>query len=101
MLKKRWRERKREKKSHKSYLKKYRYTIDNKYQKAKIKNLEQSLEFQKYNVKEKKKKRKKEKKKKKKNKVTKVIKNIYMKFAFLKKRIFFFCKVIVGYKSEN
>ena len=57
MLKKRWRERKREKKSHKSYIyKKNRYTIDNKYQKAKIKNLEQSLVFQKYNVKEKKKK---------------------------------------------
>ena len=72
MLKKRWRERKRENKNHKSYKKKYRYTIDNKYQKAKIKNLEQSLEFQKYNVKE----------KKKKNKVTKVIKYIYMKFAF-------------------
>ena len=33
--------------------KKYRYKIDNKYQKAKIKNLEQSLEFQEYNVKEK------------------------------------------------
>ena len=32
--------------------------IDNIYQKAKIKNLEQSLEFQKYNVKEKKKKKK-------------------------------------------
>ena len=31
--------------------------IDTKYQKAKIKNLEQSLEFQKYNVKEKKKKK--------------------------------------------
>ena len=55
MLKKRWRERKREKKSHKSYKKYiYRYKIDNKYQKAKIKILEQSLEFQKYNVKEKK-----------------------------------------------
>ena len=39
-----------------------------------IKNLEQSLQLQKYNVKE--------KKMKKKNKVTKVIKNIYMKFAF-------------------
>ena len=61
-----------EKKSHKSYKKKYRYKIDNKYQKAKIKNLEQSLEFQKYNVKE----------KQKKKKVPKVIKNIYMKFAF-------------------
>ena len=56
MLKKRWRERKREKKSHKSYIKKNRYKIDNKYQKAKIKNLEYSLEFQIYNVKEKKKK---------------------------------------------
>ena len=52
------------------------------------------MEFQKYNVKE--------KKKKKKNKVTKVIKNIYIKFAFLEKRgLFFLCKVIVGYKSEN
>ena len=36
-----------------------RYKIYNIYQKAKIKNLEQSLEFQKYNVKEKKKKKKK------------------------------------------
>ena len=53
MLKKRWRERK--KKSHKSNKKKCRYKIDNKYQKAKIKNLEHSLEFQKYNVKENKK----------------------------------------------
>ena len=55
------------KKSHNSYKKIYRYKIDNKYQKAKIKNLEQSLEFQKHNVKEKKKKkeRKKEKKQKK------------------------------------
>ena len=34
-----------------------KYRIDNKYQKAKIKNLEQSLEFQKYNTKEKKKKK--------------------------------------------
>ena len=38
----------------------YRYKIDNKYQKAKLKNLGQSLEFQKYNVKEKKKKKKKQ-----------------------------------------
>ena len=45
------------KKSHKNYIKK-RYKIDNKYQKAKIKNLGQSLEFQKYNVKEKKEKKK-------------------------------------------
>ena len=43
------------------------YKIDNIYQKAKIKNLEQSLEFQKYDVKEKKK-EKKEKKRTKKNK---------------------------------
>ena len=49
------------------------------------------MEFQKYNVKEKKKKKKKERKKK--NKVTKVIKNIYMKFAFFKKKgLFFFAK---------
>ena len=40
------------------------YKIDNIYQKAKIKNLEQSLEFQKYNVKEKKKKKKKNQKNK-------------------------------------
>ena len=34
------------------------YKIDNKYQKAKTKNLEQRLDFQKYNIKEKKKKKK-------------------------------------------
>ena len=51
------RKKERKKKSQKLF-KKYRYKIDNKYQKAKIKNLEQSLEFQKYNVKEKKKKKK-------------------------------------------
>ena len=34
------------------------YKIDNKYQKAKIKNLKQRLDFQKYNIKEKKKKTK-------------------------------------------
>ena len=75
MLKKRWRERKREKKSQKLFknIYIYRYKIDNKYQKAKIKNLEQSSEFQKYNVKEKKKTNKQTKK----NKVTKVI-NIYI-----------------------
>ena len=78
MLKKRRRKRKREKKSHKSYKKIYRYKIDNKYQKAKIKNLEQSLEFQKYNVKEKKGKKRKTR--------SKIIKNIYMKFALKKKQ---------------
>ena len=72
----------------------YRYKIDNKYQKAKIKNLEQSLEFQKYSVKEKKKKKTKH--------GQKIIKYIYMKFAEEEKKIgSFFGKVIVGYKSEN
>ena len=37
------------------------YKIDNKYQKAKIKNLEQRLDFQKYNIKEKKKRTKRKK----------------------------------------
>ena len=94
MLKKRRRERNREgkEKSKKLFKKIYRYKIDNKYQKANIENLEQSSEFQKYNIKE----------KKKKNKVTKIIKNIYMKFALKKSGLFiFFCKVIVGYKSDN
>ena len=44
------------------------YKIDNIYQKAKIKNLEQSLEFQKYNVKEKKKEKKQRKRRRKKEK---------------------------------
>ena len=51
--------------------------IGNKYIKAKIKNLEQSLEFQKYNVKEKKKEKKERKKEQTKtNKVAKIIKKI-------------------------
>ena len=37
----------------------WRYKIDNKYQKEKIKNLEKRLDFQKYNIKEKKTKKKK------------------------------------------
>ena len=45
MLYKRIRERNREKKSHRNYKKNYRYKIDNIYQKAKIKNLEYSLDF--------------------------------------------------------
>ena len=49
------------------------YKIDNMYQKAKIKNLEQRLDFQKYNIKEKKKK-KKTKNKTKNNKATRIIK---------------------------
>ena len=39
------------------------YKIDQKYQKAKIKNLEYRLDFQKYNIKEKKKKEKEKEKK--------------------------------------
>ena len=81
MVKKRRKKRKR-KKSHKNYKKRIQVRNDNKYQKAKIKNLEQSLEFQNYNVKEK-------KKKNRKKKVTKIIKNIYMKFAFKKIGSFF------------
>ena len=49
------------------------------------------MEFQKYNVKEKKKK-KERKRKRKKNNITKIIKNIYMKFAFKKNRVFIFAK---------
>ena len=43
------------------------YKIDNKYQKAKIKNLEYRLDFQKYNIKEKKKSKKKKQKQSDKN----------------------------------
>ena len=53
------------------------YKIDNIYQKAKIKYLEQSLEFQKYDVKEKKKEKKERKNEQRKtNKVAKIIKKI-------------------------
>ena len=40
--KKKKREREKKKQSHKRYFKMYRYKIDNKYQKAKIKNLKKS-----------------------------------------------------------
>ena len=51
------------------------------------------MDFQKYDIKE--------KMKKKKKTVTKIIlKNMYMKFA-LENGVFFFCKVILGYKNEN
>ena len=53
------------------------YKIDKIYQKAKIKNLEQVLEFQKYNVKEKKKKKKQTNKHKKTKHGQKIIKYIY------------------------
>ena len=56
--------------------KNYRYKIDNIYQKAKIKNLEQSLEFQKYSVKKRRRKIKRENKQTNKNNVTKIIKKI-------------------------
>ena len=59
------------------------YKIDNKYQKAKIKNLEWKLDSQKYNIKK---------------KVTKFIKYIY---EVCLKTDFFFNKVIVDYKNEN
>ena len=64
---------------------KNRYKIDNKYQKVKIKNLEQSLEFQKYNVTE---------KKKKKNQDHKNYKKYIYEVCFKKKigSFFFFAK---------
>ena len=72
------RRRETEKKSHRDYKKKnYRYKIDNKYQKAKIKNLEQGLEFQKCDVNEKKKEKKERKNEQRKtNKVAKIIKKL-------------------------
>ena len=90
MLKKRRRERKGEKKVT-EFIKKNRYKIDNKYQKAKIKNLDQSLELQKYNVKEKKKKRKRKIMKEKKKGHKNYKKYIY-EVCFKKNRVFFFAK---------
>ena len=52
------------------------YKIDNKYRKAKVKNLEQSLEFQKYSVIKKKEKKERKNKQTKTNKVAKIIKKI-------------------------
>ena len=53
------------------------YKIDNIYQKAKIKNLEQSLEFQKYDVKENKKEKKERKNEQRKTyKVAKILKKL-------------------------
>ena len=63
MLKKRRRKRKREKEKEKKSHKNYKEDIGTKLitntKKQRLKNLEQSLEFQKYNIKEKKKKKKK------------------------------------------
>ena len=60
--------------------------FDNKYQKPKIKNLEQRLDSQKYNIK---------KKQSHKNY------NIYNIYEVCFKNRVFFCKEIVGYKNEN
>ena len=65
------------------------YKIDNKYQKAKIKNLEYRLDFQKYNIKEKKKKKKKKSQELLKNN-NHHKKNIYG--ACFKNRVFCFLK---------
>ena len=54
------------------------YKIDNKNRRAKIKNLEKRLDFQKYNIKEKKQKEKGKKEKKKRKKKKKTHKN-YLK----------------------
>ena len=43
----------------------------------------------------------KDKKGKKKNKVTKITIYIYMKFDLKIGSLFFFCKIIVGYKDKN
>ena len=58
------------------------YNFDNKYQKAKIKNIEFKLSKIQYKT----------------NKITKSIRNIY-EVCF--KNGIFFCKVIVGYENES
>ena len=66
--------------------------IDNKNQKAKIKNLEQRLDFQKYNIEEKKKKKK---RKKRPQELLKIINNNHAKTIYgvcLKKYGLFFLK---------
>ena len=60
--------------------------IDNKYPKGKIRNLEQRLQSQKYNIK--------------KSKTKSQNYEICIYKVFFKKRVFF-CEVIVGYKNEN
>ena len=62
--------------------------MDNKYEKAKIKNLEQRLDSQKYNIKENKNKTNKTKSKQK--TVTEIIKYIYE--VCFKNRVFFFAR---------
>ena len=75
MLKKIRRKRKR-KKSHKNYFKKYRYKIDNIYQKAKIKNLSRVWNFKNTMLKKRRRKRKRKNEQTKANKVVKIIKRI-------------------------
>ena len=64
------------------------YKIDNKYQKAKIKNLEYRLDSQKYNIKNTK-------------KINHKNYKIYMYEICFKIGSFFFGKAIVDYKNEN
>ena len=76
------------------------YKIDNKNLRAKIKNLEQRLDFQRYNIKEKQKEKGRKKKKelltnKQTKKTPTTIQRVYMVFA-LKKKI-----VIIGYRNKN
>ena len=72
------------------------YKIDNRHQKAKIKNLDQRLDFQKYNIKEKKK--KKEKKEKEKKKPQELLKKLQQQphkvyiWCLPYKKVFFFEK---------
>ena len=68
------------------------YKIDNKNRRAKIKNLEKRLDFQKYNIKEKKQKEKgKKKKKAKKKKATRIIKKTKQNTNNLPKTIYGVC----------
>ena len=88
------------------------YKIDNKYQKAKIKNLEQRLDFQKYNIKEKKKEKRKEKENKqnnnnKKTKPQELLNNnnhhkktVYS-VCFKKQGIFFLKSNVIKIKGET
>ena len=80
------------------------YKIDDKNLRAKIKNLEKRLDFQKYNIKEKKQKEKGKKKKKatriiKKKKTNNHPKTIYG--VCLKKKSLFFGILIIGYRNKN
>ena len=62
---------------------------DSKYQKAKIKKLEQRLDSQKYNIKNTK------------QNISQRLTHTYILETCFKYRVFYFCSVIVGYKNEN